>query len=78
MKFHKVTMLIGDEDAYGDPGEWNWEVLDIAPFVYVLESLPITREETPFDQELIKEWEAEEEYEKRWDLAQKVHERKPR
>lgn len=67
MQFHKVTMLIGDEDVHGDPAEWDWEALDIAPFVYIVESQPITRNETPFDQALIKEWEAEERFQKEWE-----------
>lgn len=74
--FHRITLLIGDEDVHGDPADWNWETLDIAPFVYILNSSPISLDETPFDRDMVKEWEVEEKTNAKW--YNKTFQRRPK
>lgn len=44
MKFHRVTMVICDTDENGNPADWDWTRLEIAPLVWIEKS-----EEIPYD-----------------------------
>lgn len=57
MKFHRVTMVICDTNENGDPADWDWDRLEVAPLLWIekSEQVPYSQVQNAFD----PEWYAE-------------------